>query len=499
MLTALELIISLTADSNRGQRNKNDINDEERTGRTASSSCFPYLKTTMNITLQLVARLVIITACHAFPPATVFPSPSSGDLQIRRRFLRQAFSQQRSNVLSRTVLDVRGGASTIASVSSIPAAPSTTTALQSTAAVNGAGATKSVQKKISTTAKYLRNAKELARHVWPAVPKRVSKDNNTSDVIQQERNLTLGIRFRVLLSVIFMLMGKGSTIATPFLFKMLIDTIPRYSGAAVASTAASESTAPAPFFVTLADQLPVPLPILLLLSYGLCRSLSSFFRESTTAIFAHVAQSAIRSVGRSTFDHVHSLDLQYHLNRNTGALSRVLERGSRSISFALNAMVFNTFPTLLEVFVVAGLMFRKFGIWHSITVLMTIFLYSAFTIFVTQWRSSIRKDMNSLENQASGKISDSLLNYETIKYFNNEMHEGQTYESTLHKYQDLALKAVSSLGVLNFGQNAIFSIGLTLIMYLTLRDVKNGLATIGDMVLVNGLLFQLSVPLNFIG
>lgn len=216
-------------------------------------------------------------------------------------------------------------------------------------------------------------------------------------------------------------------------------------------------------------------------------------------MFSHVAQSAIRSVGRSTFDHVHSLDLQYHLNRNTGALSRVLERGSISISFALNAMVFNTVPTLLEVTVVSGLMFKKFGLGHSLTLLTTIFLYCAFTIVVTQWRSSIRKDMNALENKASGKISDSLLNYETVKYFNNELHEGQTYETTLQKYQDMSLKAISSLSFLNFGQNAIFSLGLTLLMYLTLRDAKKGLATLGDLVLVNGMLFQISVPLNFIG
>jgi ABC-type multidrug transport system fused ATPase/permease subunit len=341
--------------------------------------------------------------------------------------------------------------------------------------------------------------------VWPSVPKRKAPKaasgtdlKSTLDENQKERQYAMGVRVRVILSVILMLLGKGATIATPFLFKMLIDTIPKYSGTAVAS-ATAYSVAPSPFFVAVADRLPISLPILLLLSYGLCRSLSSFFRETTTAIFAYVAQSAIRSVGRSTFDHVHSLDLQYHLNRNTGALSRVLERGSRSISFALNAMVFNTLPTLLEVAVVAGLMFRKFGAWHSVTVLLTIFFYSAFTIFITQWRSSIRKDMNALENQASGKISDSLLNYETVKYFNNEVHEGQVYESTLHKYQDMALKAASSLSVLNFGQNAIFSIGLTLIMYLTLRDVKKGLATVGDLVLVNGLLFQLSVPLNFIG
>ncbi|EED90304.1 ABC transporter, partial [Thalassiosira pseudonana CCMP1335] len=300
------------------------------------------------------------------------------------------------------------------------------------------------------------------------------------------------IRYRVILSVLLMLAGKGVTIATPFLFKMLVDTIPGHTATTSAAGASAAST-------LLLNKIPISLPILLLIAYGTCRSLSSLFRESTNAIFAHVAQSAIRSVGRSTFDHVHSLDLSYHLNRNTGALSRVLERGSRSISFALNALTFNTIPTLLEVGVVSGLMFKKFGIMHSLTVLLTIFAYSAFTIFITQWRSAIRKDMNGLENKASGKVSDSLLNYETVKYFNNEKHEGEVYESTLHKYQAMALKAASSMSILNFGQNAIFSVGLVTIMFLTLRNVNKGLATVGDLVLVNGLLFQLSVPLNFIG
>lgn len=398
------------------------------------------------------------------------------------------------------LLRVRGGAT--ATPSSQPIAATPTTVLQSKAAVIHSDA-KSILKEDNQhhRVKYLRNARELFKYVWPSIPRQnMSRDGNPDAYcdIQIKRQYAFRIRCRVVLSIIFMLLGKLTTIATPFLFKMLIDTVPKHSGAAATATAAPP-VVPAPFFVALANQLPISLPILLLISYGLCRSLSSFFRESTTAIFSHVAQSAIRTVGRSTFDHVHSLDLQYHLNRNTGALSRVLERGSRSISFALNAMVFNTLPTLLEVAVVAGLMFRKFGIGHSITVLLTIFCYSAYTIFVTQWRSSIRKEMIALENKASGKISDSLLNYETVKYFNNEIHEGETYETTLHKYQNHALKATSSLSLLNFGQNAIFSLGLTLIMYLTLRDVKQGLATMGDLVLVNGLLFQISVPLNFIG
>lgn len=153
----------------------------------------------------------------------------------------------------------------------------------------------------------------------------------------------------------------------------------------------------------------------------------------------------------------------------------------------------------VEVGVVMGLMYRKFGAMHALTVLLTIITYSSYTILVTTWRSSIRKDMIGLENKASGKVSDSLLNYETVKYFGQEVHEGDSYEATLRKYQKMALKATSSLSALNFGQNAIFSIGLVNIMFLTLSNLKAGSATVGDLVLVNGLLFQLSVPLNFIG
>lgn len=359
---------------------------------------------------------------------------------------------------------------------------------------------------ITTRQRYWRIAKELGNHVWPKVPpkKCIEKIDDTissephenhisAATLRRDRMQALSIRYRVVGSVLLMLAGKGVTIAVPFLFKMLVDITPSYADGA--------TTVSSPAILAKFSSLSglSSLPILLLLAYGICRSLSSLFREATNAIFAHVAQSAIRRFGRSTFDHVHSLDLQYHLNRNTGALGRVLERGSRSISFALNALVFNTIPTLLEVGIVMGIMFRKFGFWEAATVAMTIVCYSAYTIFITQRRSSIRKEMIGLENKASGKVNDSLLNYETVKYFSNEKHEGLTYETTLLEYQQKALKAARSLSALNFGQNAIFSCGLMIIMYLTLRNVKAGLATVGDLVLVNGLLFQLSVPLNFIG
>ena len=368
-----------------------------------------------------------------------------------------------------------------------------------------------------TRHRYWRIARELGQHVWPAIPaaaalsetKKIDNTNITKDTPDKDyssaRQMAWMVRYRVVASICLMLAGKAVTISTPFLFKMLVDVVGTTAATSAAASAATASTttpikvASSSLLHTVVDSTPIPLPMLLLLLYGLCRSVSSLLREYTNVVFSHVAQAAIRNFGRSTFDHVHSLDLKYHLDRNTGALSRILERGSRSISFALNAMVFNTIPTVIEVLVVCTLLLRKFGSLYATTVLSTIMAYCAFTIHITRWRAQMRKGMITSENSAAGRISDSLLNYETVKYFNNEDHEGNVYEKALKEYQSMALKTASSLSILNFGQNAIFSIGLTIIMYLTLRDVRRGHATVGDLVLVNGLLFQLSVPLNFIG
>jgi ABC-type transport system involved in Fe-S cluster assembly fused permease/ATPase subunit len=294
-----------------------------------------------------------------------------------------------------------------------------------------------------------------------------------------------------------MLAGKGITIATPYLFKNLVDTLPLFTNN-TPPILIDLPNVPDILLTTSMGGLPA-LPLLLLLSYGTSRTLTSAFQEYRNALFAQVAQSAIRSVGRSTFHHVHDLDMNFHLNRNTGTLGRIIERGNRSISFTLNALVFQAIPTCVEVTAVTGCMYYTFGEKHAMTVLGTIGMYVAYTVGITQWRTQFRKDMNKAENDASGRLSDSLLNYETVKYFNNEVHEGNVYESTLKRYQDAALRAQSSLSLLNFGQNAIFTLGLTTIMYLTALDVMSGNATVGDLVLVNGLLFQLSVPLNFIG
>ncbi|CAJ1963653.1 unnamed protein product [Cylindrotheca closterium] len=282
-----------------------------------------------------------------------------------------------------------------------------------------------------------------------------------------------------------MFAGKAVTIQVPYIFKHLVDSLP-VEAVDVAMTTDAASAAGIPILA-------------LLLGYGMSRAASSGFNEYRNAIFARVAQETIRKVGRSVFDHVHSLDLQFHLTKNTGQVSRILDRSNRSISYVLNALVFHIVPTAVEVGLVASLVGYQFGTSHSVVILTTIGGYTAFTVAITQWRTKFRRDMNRLENEASGRVVDSLVNFENVQYFNNETHEGDRYESSLKGYQKASLEAQNSLSLLNFGQAAIFSIGLTSIMYLTSQQIIAGDATVGDLVLVNGLLFQLSQPLFFIG
>ena len=340
----------------------------------------------------------------------------------------------------------------------------------------------------------IRIAKTLLSHVWRNLP---------PDAPEEEREHAAKMKRRVLTSLGLMVGGKFVTIQVPFVFKTLVDSLPQHQqhqqqiAPALQSSPLDAGTLD--ILANIPPEAAATLPLSLLLGYGISRATASGMQELRNATFAHVAQDAIRRVGRSVFNHVHSLDMQFHLTRNTGQLSRVLDRGNRSISFVLNAMVFNVVPTTLEVGVVTGLMAWNFSSTHASVVLATIGAYTAFTVGITQWRTQFRRDMNRLENEASGRVVDSLLNYETVKYFNNEKHEGVQYEKRLTGYQQAALKAQSSLSLLNFGQNAIFSAGLTGIMYLTCGDILAGTATVGDLVLVNGLLFQLSIPLNFIG
>ena len=338
----------------------------------------------------------------------------------------------------------------------------------------------------------LRIAQTLSHHVWPT---QEPKSPEEAQAFKKRK-------YRVMASVGLLVSGKLVNIQVPYLFKYIVDAIPSISTemssvAASAETAAMASTAAVDPSLLTTSTLLVPA---LIAGYGMSRAASTGLQEWRNAVFAYVAQDAIRNVGRSVFDHVHKLDMQFHLSRNTGQLSRILDRGNRSISFVLNAMVFHIAPTAIEVCLVTALVGYQFGSSHVAVVLGTIGAYTGFTVGVTNWRTQFRRDMNRLENQASGRVVDSLLNYETVQYCNNTKHEGERYDKSLRGYQKAALQAQQSLSLLNFGQAAIFSAGLTGIMYLTAHQVVyEGTATVGDLVLVNGLLFQLSVPLNFIG
>ena len=317
----------------------------------------------------------------------------------------------------------------------------------------------------------------LLHFLWPKDPDKEDTKAMQAATLRKQR---------IMGSMGLMIGGKALTIQVPYIFKELVDALPASEQMARQIAASDPATA-------------AGIPILLLLGYGTARASASGLQELRNAVFAHVAQDIIRSIGRKSFDHVHRMDMQFHLQRNTGQLSRVLDRGNRSITFVLNAMVFHIGPTVLEVSLVTGLMAYSFGMKHSLIVLGTVGSYIGFTLGVAQWRAKFRRDMNKLENQASGRVVDSLLNYETVQYFNNTEHEGDRYEESLKGFQKAALQTQSSLSMLNFGQQVIFSFGLTGVMWLTTQQIFEGTATAGDLVLVNGLLFQLSVPLFFIG
>lgn len=241
------------------------------------------------------------------------------------------------------------------------------------------------------------------------------------------------------------------------------------------------------------------LPVWLLLGYGLLRLSSSMFNELRDVIFARVRFNAMRMLSRRVLEHLHGLALRYHLERRTGAVSRDLERGTRSVSSILNYMAFSILPLLVEFSLVAIILLSMYDPIFTLATFGAVAVYIAFTFMVTEWRMEFRHSMNRLESEANAQAFDSLINYETVKYFGNEKLELERFDSTLNEWEECAVKSQGSMSMLNFGQGAIVAVGVTIIMFLAADGVVSGEMSVGDLVMVNAFMLQLFIPLNFLG
>ncbi|XP_039748688.1 ATP-binding cassette sub-family B member 7, mitochondrial isoform X3 [Pararge aegeria] len=310
----------------------------------------------------------------------------------------------------------------------------------------------------------------MLEYVWP-------KDNQM-------------IRNRVMLSLSLLFGAKVMNVTVPFLFKYAVDEVNQMTVTPAGDALLGMATVPQALGTTAFS---------MLVGYGLARATAAGFNELRNAVFAKVAQHSIRKLACNVFMHIHNLDLSFHLGRQTGALSKTIDRGSRAINFVLSAMVFNIVPTIFELALVSSILGIKGGLAFAGVAFSCVGVYAAFTLAVTQWRTKFRVYMNKAENEAGNKAIDSLINYETVKYFSNEEYELRKYDASLKRYEDASLKTASSLALLNFGQHAIFSAGLSAIMIMAANEIAQGNMTVGDLVMVNGLVFQLSIPLGFLG
>ncbi|KAI0475475.1 P-loop containing nucleoside triphosphate hydrolase protein [Xylariaceae sp. FL0804] len=301
--------------------------------------------------------------------------------------------------------------------------------------------------------------KEMAHYLWP-------KGN-------------LDAKMRVSIAVVLLIGAKVLNVQVPFYFKSIVDAMNVDVGQ-MGGTAA-----------TIAGSM--------ILAYGAARIGSTVFQEIRNAVFASVAQKAIRRVACNVFDHLLRLDLNFHLTKQTGGLTRAIDRGTKGISFLLSSMVFHVVPTALEIGMVCGILTWQYGASFAGITLLTMSAYTAFTIWTTAWRTKFRRQANAADNKASTVAVDSLINYEAVKYFNNEKFEVSRYDKALRDYEKSSIKVATSLALLNSGQNIIFSSALTAMMYLAANGVADGSLTVGDLVMVNQLVFQLSIPLNFLG
>jgi ATP-binding cassette, subfamily B, heavy metal transporter len=286
----------------------------------------------------------------------------------------------------------------------------------------------------------------------------------------------LAYKGRVLLALGCLIAAKLANVGVPLLLKQIVDGL----------------TLPA------AGQVLV-LPVALLVAYGLLRLSTTGFTELREFLFAKVTQRAVRTIALKTFRHLHALSLRFHLSRQTGGLTRDVERGTRGISTLIGYTLFSILPTLIEIALVSAILVARYDIWFIGITLAALCMYIVYTVTITEWRTGFRRQMNELDSKANTRAIDSLLNYETVKYFNNEEFEATRYDESLRRWETAAVRSQTSLSLLNIGQSAIIAIAVTLIMWRATLGVVDHTMTIGDLVLVNAFMIQLYIPLNFLG
>jgi ABC-type transport system involved in Fe-S cluster assembly fused permease/ATPase subunit len=283
------------------------------------------------------------------------------------------------------------------------------------------------------------------------------------------------LRLRVAMALVFLALAKLINVGVPVLYKLAVDALTP----GVASV--------------------IVVPVMLVVAYGVARVLAQVFGELRDAVFAKVGQRAVRQIALRTFRHLHALSLRFHLERQTGGLSRAIERGIRGMDFLLSYMLFSAIPTVLEIALVAGILWYNFDWTFAAVTLLTVVLYVVFTFAITDWRVRFRREMNDRDSEANTKAIDSLLNFETVKYFANEAHEAGRFDVALQGYEKAAVKSQTTLAFLNVGQGIIIATGLIAVMLLAGSGVAAGRLTVGAFVMVNAYLVQLYMPLNFLG
>lgn len=307
----------------------------------------------------------------------------------------------------------------------------------------------------------LRTVRKVAPYLWPAGQR--------------------WVKIRVVIAMLALMAGKVATVATPLFFIAAVDAL---------APAGAESDGGVLLGIG---------AIGLVVAYGFMRVAGVGFNQLRDAVFARVGQRALRRLALETFEHMHALSLRYHLTRKTGALSRIIERGVKGVDFLLRFLLFSMGPLVLELLMVSLILLVVFNIWYMLVVIATITLYVIFTFRVTEWRVSIRRKMNERDTDANQKAIDSLLNYETVKYFNAERREAGRYDNSMRGYESAAVSTTISLSFLNFGQSFLITTGLAIVMVMAAMGVQNGTLTVGEFVGVNAYMVQLVMPLNFLG